>query len=128
LSETRHTYDAALDPPAPILPLRLSAPGDPQGVLLPMLLDTGADCTLVPARIARELRLPWVDRLALSGVGGGTRQANVHAAYVELAGTRFLARVVAFQGEAILGRDVLNTLVAHLDGPALSFTLSTGRE
>jgi len=37
-----------------------------------------------------------------------------------------LARVVAFGGEAILGRDLLNRAMALLDGPGLTISFRAG--
>lgn len=85
--------------------------------MLPMLVDTGADCTLVPAAIVRQLELPQIDVIGITGVGGGKRRTTVHAALVELGELRMLARIVAFADEAILGRDILNQAVVTLDGP-----------
>ncbi len=91
--------------------------------MLPMLVDTGADCTLVPTRIVRRLGLPQIDVVTLSGVGGVKQRATVHAASVELGELRVTARIIAFADEAILGRDVLNQGVVTLDGPSLTISL-----
>ena len=91
--------------------------------MLPMLIDTGADCTLVPTPIVRQLGLPQIDVIGLTGVGGAKRRATVHAASIEFGGVRLLARVVAFPEEAILGRDVLNQAVVMLDGPGLTISV-----
>ena len=72
--------------------------------------------------VARALRLPAVDRIWIEGLGGAAKRATVHAARVEFAHVRRLARVVAFGGEAILGRDLLNRAVAILDGPGRSIS------
>lgn len=121
---TRLAYDQRLDPPAPVVPVRISAPVGEEAVMLPMLVDTGADCTLVPALIVRQLGLPQIDVIALTGVGGARNSASVHVAAVELGGLRLLARVVAFTDEAILGRDVLNQTVVTLDGPGLTLSIA----
>lgn len=120
----RLAYDTSLDPPAPVVPMTISGPSGEDAVLLPMLVDTGADCTVVPVAIARLLGLVRVDRIGLTGVGGASIMAPVHAASVTVLGLRVLARVVAFGDEAILGRDVLNQVVLTLDGPGL--TISSG--
>jgi len=119
----RLAYDASLDPPAPVVPVRISGPTGEDAVLLPMLVDTGADCTLIPASIVRRLGLPRIDVIGVSGVGGGKVRATVHAASVELGGVRVVARIVAFADEAILGRDVLNQTVVRLDGPGLAMSI-----
>lgn len=120
----RFAYDTSLDPPAPVVPVRISGPVGEEAVMLPMLVDTGADCTLVPASITRRLGLPQIDVIGLTGVGGTRSRATVHAASVELGGFRSFARVVAFADEAILGRDVLNRVLVTLDGPGLAFSVA----
>lgn len=92
--------------------------------MLSMLVDTGADCSLVPISIVRQLGLPQIDVIALTGVGGTKQRATVHAASVELGELRVLARVVGFVDEAILGRDVLNRSVMTLDGPGLAISVT----
>jgi predicted aspartyl protease len=113
----RFTYDGRFDPPAPVLPLRVAAPGSQEALLLLALVDTGADCTLVPRSVARQLGLPRVDRLSLEGIDGVARWAPVHAAVVQFAGRRLLAPVVSWGEDAIMGRDLANRVVALLDGP-----------
>jgi predicted aspartyl protease len=122
----RFAYDATLDPPAPVIPVRISGPMGEDAVMLPMLVDTGADCTLVPAPVVRRLGLPQIDVIGVSGVGGARTRTTVHAATVEFGGVRLIARIVAFVDEAILGRDVLNQAVVRLDGPGLAISV-TGR-
>lgn len=92
-----------------------------------VLVDTGADCTLVPQATAHALGLPAIGAVWVKGLGGAVRRATVHAARVEFGGVRCLARVVGFGGEAILGRDLLNRAVALLDGPALTLSLTRRR-
>jgi predicted aspartyl protease len=122
----RFRYDESLDPAGPVLTVRVASPGDGgPGVLLPALVDTGADCTLVPPGMARALRLPAVGEIWIEGVVGNARRATVHAAALEFAGLRYLARVAAFGSEGVLGRDLLNRVLLRLDGPRR--ILSVGR-
>lgn len=120
----RFVYDASFDPPAPVVPVRISRPTGDEAVMLPMLVDTGADGTLVPASVVHRLGLPRIDVTGISGLGGAKERATVHAASVELGGLRVLARIVAFADEAILGRDVLNQIVITLDGPGLVMSIA----
>jgi predicted aspartyl protease len=113
----RFAYDESRDPPAPVLPLLVAAPGSDEAVAVSSLVDTGADCTLVPVEIASRLRLPLVDRVPVEGLGGAVRRAPVHAALVRIAGLRVIVRLVAFDTEAVIGRDLLNRLNLVLDGP-----------
>jgi predicted aspartyl protease len=120
---TRFAYDQRLDPPAPVVPVRVVGRVGEGAVMLPMLVDTGADATLVPAQIVHRLGLPAVDVVAISGVDGLKQRATVHLAWVELAELRVEARIIAFADEAILGRDVLNQRIVTLDGPGLTFSV-----
>ena len=115
---TRVSFDASFDPPASVLPVRIGGLDEhAPAAMLRMLVDTGADCTLIPARIAKSLRLPLIDRIEIMGVGGKTMAAPVHAARVRLGALRAIARVVALGDESLLGRDLLNRLVLTIDGP-----------
>jgi predicted aspartyl protease len=116
---TRVVFDRSFDPPAAVLPVRIAGLGehDP-AALLRMLVDTGADCSLIPVRIAKSLHLPLVDRIRVLGVGDKAVVAPVHAARVRLGALQTLARLVALGDEALLGRDLLNRLVLRIDGPA----------
>jgi len=125
---TQYRFNEAFEPPAPVLPVHVSgiATHSP-AVLLPMLVDTGADCSLVPVRLARTLRLPVVDELNIVGVGNRAQRVTVHAARLRIGRMRLLARVAALGDEALLGRELLNMLVMRLDGPEklLHLTVAT---
>lgn len=122
---TRFAYDLRLDPPAPVVPARIAGGISEGAVMLPMLVDTGADATLVPVRIVRRLGLPAVDVVAVSGVDGLKQRATVHLASVEVGELRVSARIIAYADEAILGRDALNQVIVTLDGPSLTISLQS---
>lgn len=118
-------YDESYDPPAPVVPLRVADPRGEDAVLARALIDTGADCTLIPASIAGGLRLPLIDRIEITGVGGGGGRVPVYAGRVEVAGMTTLARLVAYEDQVILGRDLLDRVVVLLDGPRSRLRLSS---
>lgn len=128
---TRIAFDLRFHPPAPVLPVGIGGiDTDAPTTMLRMLVDTGADCSLIPVSVARALRLPVVDKVNVRGVGAtSATSVPVHAAQVLLAGTRLVARLMAFDDEALLGRDILNRLKLELDGPAgwLSFSAPSAR-
>jgi predicted aspartyl protease len=92
-----------------------------------MIVDTGADCTVIPGAIARSLGLPRVDSIDVMGVTGEARKSWVYAAWLETANGRALARVAAVGEEGILGRDSLQNSVVTLDGPRSVMTVSPSR-
>jgi predicted aspartyl protease len=110
-------YDSSRRPPAPVIPLRLKRTGAEPSVVISALVDSGADVTVVPEQTARDLRLPVVRKIYISGVGGFKRPAIVSVADVEIAGRREIADAVVFGNEALIGRDLLNRWVTTLDGP-----------
>jgi predicted aspartyl protease len=113
----RHPYDAARTPPAPVLPARIGRPGLPPDVLLVFLVDTGADLSVVPETLAKELRLPAVSQIKVRGFGGTLRPARVFAAEVEVEGVRSVTEVIGLGDSALIGRDMLNRWTVTLRGP-----------
>lgn len=112
-------FDNSYDPPAPVLPVHVSGINrSGAGLLLHALVDTGADCSVIPARLVRTLRLPLVDKVSVKGFAGKAEPLAVHAVQMRVAGRRLLARVVAFGTEPLLGRDILNQFELRLDGPS----------
>lgn len=116
------SYDAAhFAPPAPVTHVTLRHPSSGATISdVPLLLDTGADVTLLP-RVA-------VEQLGMS-VRGGQRYELIgfdgsrSFAPVVMLDMIFLQRV--FRGQyllteedrGVLGRDVLNHEVLQFDGP-----------
>jgi hypothetical protein len=119
-------YDAALfAPPAPLAKviLRNSASGAALPDV-PMLLDSGADVTLVPREHVARLGVPIDpnERYELAGFDGVTSVAQVVHLDMLFLGRAFRGRFL-LTGEpcGVLGRNVLNSLSLVLDGPHLTW-------
>lgn len=110
-------YDPSRRPPAPVLPLRLRRIGAEPSTVVTALVDTGADVTVIPHRVGRDLRLPFLREIRILGIGGSARRATVHSAEVEIADVREILEVVVLGNEALVGRDLLNRWSVRLDGP-----------
>jgi predicted aspartyl protease len=119
-------YDADLfDPPAPLAKviLRNSDSGDSLPDV-PMLIDTGADVTLIPQSSIKSLgmSIEFNDSIRTDGLRRQHERAQV--VHLDLV---FLRRV--FRGRFLLnnqeygflGRDILNHVMMVLDGPNLSW-------
>lgn len=110
-------YDSTQDPPAPVLPVRVSCPGSARSILLAALVDTGAEITAIPDGIVEALGLPAIGALSVCGLGGVKERATLHAASISSVVGEEIVEVVAVGSEAILGRDLLKQWVLTLDGP-----------
>ena len=117
-------YDGTrFEPPAPVADVMVR--NYETGAVLadvPMLLDSGADVTLLPRAVLGPLGLTPLADKHYELVGFDGRPSSVEAARLELL---FCRRV--FQGQfllidqewGILGRNVLNAVAVLLDGPNL---------
>jgi predicted aspartyl protease len=114
----RVAFDESFDPPAAVLPVRVgSVDADGPAVLVHAIIDTGADCSVIPARVARLLKLPIVDKVSVRGFAGDAEPRPVFVARLRIGETSLLARILAIGTEPLLGRDILNQLVMRFDGP-----------
>lgn len=113
----RYPYGRQYAPPAPILPVRVGRPGSRPAVLLAALVDTGADLSVLPGGLPGRLGLPIIGRLTVAGVDGLPRPLPVYAAEIAVEAYRVAIKVVSLGTTPLVGRDLLNKLVAHLYGP-----------
>jgi len=89
------------------------------------ILDTGADYTQIPEAIAQALSLRPTGHRTFINADNSTTTSRVYLADVELDGRNFpMLEVTGSQlPVALIGRDILNTLVAEFDGPSLNYSL-----
>jgi predicted aspartyl protease len=119
-------------PPAPLAPLATvrvhgQILGHPITEPVQALLDSGADYTEIPIRLAQKLRLR---KAGQKQVAGRPKPDTTYYAGIELEGRVFDVVVIAsdqfdVEGEpwALIGRDILNEAVV-LDGPGRAYTVA----
>jgi Aspartyl protease len=116
-------YDGELFvPPAPIARVLVRHPERDQSVGdVPMLIDSGADATLLPRSVATSLRLEGTgERYQLAGFDGTISESEAVLACLVFLRTNFRGRYLLVDAEVgVLGRDILNHVRLLLDGPAL---------
>jgi len=111
------------EPPAPFAQVNIRNPNtDTTQSNVPMLIDTGADVTLIPRFVANELGLvPSTDiSYELEGFEGSTVNASVVHLELYFLGRTFRGQFLLIdEVHGILGRNVLNALALFYDGPNL---------
>ena len=117
-------YDAlSFEPPAPSanVVLRSSPNGDVTSTA-PMLIDSGADVTLLPSSYVNQLNLPADSGKVyeLMGFDGSRSVASAVQLEMLFLNKTFRGRFLLIDQEwGVIGRDVLNLVSLLLDGPNL---------
>ena len=115
-------YDASsFDPPAPVARVTLRHLHNGATVSdVPLLLDTGADVTLLPRTAVERLGVPLLadQQYELMGFDGSTSFAPVVMLDMLFLRRAFRGRYLLIEAErGILGWDILNHVTVLLDGP-----------
>jgi hypothetical protein len=118
-------YDGGrFSPPAPVasVVVRHSDAGSSVSDV-PMLIDSGADVTLIPKSAIEALGLVGAgQRYQLVSFDGTTSESEGVQADLVFLNRRFRGQYLSIEGEVgVLGRDVLNHLRLLLDGPLLTW-------
>jgi predicted aspartyl protease len=116
------TYDAKqFDPPAPVAYVTLRQPATGTSISdVPMLIDTGADVTLLPRETVEQLGVvPEEDKYyEVEGFDGGTKLAEVVKVELVFLKRKFKGQfLLTDQPTGILGRNILNSVRLLMDGP-----------
>ncbi len=119
-------YNATnFDPPAPVAYVTLRNPlNSIEWLEVPMLLDTGADITLVPQQVVEKLGLTMATNQSyeLAGFDGNITTAQVVSLELVLCHRIFRGQFLLLdQTWGILGRNILNQLPLLFDGPRLEW-------
>ena len=84
-----------------------------------MLLDTGADVSLLPRSLVASLTSPDAKQYELEAFDGTKSTAPAITAELQLLGKSFRGQFLLIEGwHGVLGRNVLNNLSLLLDGPS----------
>ena len=115
-------YDAEnFDPPAPVAYVSVRDPATGASLSnVPMLIDSGADVTLLPAGYVEQLGMQPVRDVAyeIQGFDGESKLANMVELELVFLGKKFSGQFLLIdQPIGILGRNILNVLSITFDGP-----------
>lgn len=113
------------DPPAPLARVQLRNSETRETLFdIPMLLDSGADVTLIPRASIDKLDIVILQDEAYELMGFDGSRSFASVAYLEMLflGRIFRGRYLLIDQEwGIMGRDVLNSVSLLFDGPKLSW-------
>jgi hypothetical protein len=117
-------YDLNFRPPAPVALVTLHVPSSGTTIAnVPMLLDTGADVSLVPRAVIADARDSSESQYELEAFDGmKTTAPSVH---LEM---QFLAKLfrglflIVDSDYNIIGRNILNNVSLRFDGPSRKWT------
>lgn len=113
-------YEAGeFTPPAPVARVRVLGPAGDARDDIPLLIDTGADVSIIPRHVAAEVGAEIrASNVPLRFFDESEMDTAVATLTVELLRFRFQGQfVVADAPVGVLGRNILNLLVLTLDGP-----------
>mgnify|MGYP001179609951 CR=1 FL=1 len=114
-------YARSYYPPAPMIEIWLAAP-ERAFALGPLraFIDTGADGSLIPAQMLKQLGVDLFDVKRLRSQWGESRSVETYLVDVGVGSLRLpLVEMVSDDAsdEVLLGRNLLNLLHLALDGP-----------
>jgi predicted aspartyl protease len=113
------------EPPAPFTKISVRNFNNKNRVSeVPMLLDTGADVSLIPTKFIESLNLSLGQANKLIGFDGNETIFQSVDAQLIFEGKRFTGKYFLIDQEyGILGRDILNNFVLIFDGIELSWSV-----
>lgn len=119
-------YEAnGYQPPAPVAFVEVhSSQADTTVANVPMLLDTGADVSLLPKESLDSLltNADLLDQYELESFDGTRSMAQAVQCEIRFLGKTYRGKFLLTEGTAgILGRNVLNSLNLVFDGPRLTW-------
>jgi len=115
-----NNYDATYDPPMPVCRVTITAAVTDLRLVVNAIIDTGADATIVPARLLRNIGARRVFETGLRNQWGERRLVFLYLVDLEINGMVLPGIYVVgdeIGDEVVLGRNALNRLVITLDGP-----------
>jgi len=121
-------YNQSVHPPAPFLEVVLHHPANSQVTQsLSAKVDTGADISAILFSTVDELNLSCFSTIPVEGYDGQLSTVPTYAIGLYIADTYLghLEVISIPETYVLLGRDVLNRFYIRLNGPDLTFDMST---
>jgi predicted aspartyl protease len=112
-------YNETIDPAIPVLEVNVDGYSDRPPYTLTALIDSGADCTMIPVEVLEAVEASYEDSMRMRGVVGESQIVDRYLVGITIGQLTIpVVQAIANNEEAIIGRDVLNKLLLTLNGPA----------
>lgn len=124
MSRIVYTFDYVhnYDPAKAVIELEVTLPGRSHSkVATVMLVDSGADKTMIASDVLRSINAKPIDHIRIRGMFGASRSTELYVVDLHIGAHHIRAAEVASLPageESIIGRDVLNHLIVTLNGLA----------
>jgi len=122
-----HEYDSSYYPAMPVIEIQIRRRAGQPALALPAIVDSGADATMIPLQLLRQLRARKGQTKWLSGISGSRYQVDMYLLAVQVGEqpVRYLDVVGMESGnEVIVGRDLLNDYIVTLNAPGNAVEIS----
>ncbi|HHT9152608.1 MAG TPA: hypothetical protein ACFYEM_03645 [Candidatus Hypogeohydataceae bacterium YC40] len=106
-------------PPVPVVELVIGNPGKGTPSLITKgIVDSGADCTVIPLEIVRKVDLPFREMRDIKDFSGKTHKVAIYSAKISITTlNEHFVRAIGIDAPHVLaGRDVINHYKVTLDG------------
>lgn len=113
-------YSRSYDPVAPVIDIEIDGyQPSLNRVAQTALVDSGADATMIPSNILRQIGADFLETRRIRGVTGISQRVRIYVVAIHI-GSQIIHGIRAIEmpsgEETILGRGVLNQLKITLDG------------
>ncbi len=121
----RYSYDKKMNPPGLSVPVVISDLKRQNSKQLAAEIDTGGGISSIPADLVKSWDLIPFGSIDARGTFGSFKEMRVYLVRVQFEdGRQLKAKVIGNNRSfVILGRNVLNDMILHADGPGKAFTL-----
>lgn len=113
MSQHLFEYDTNYFPSAPVMEVEIEGDGKQrQRILRTALIDSGADNTMIPRNILRQVGARFWGSSRMRGVSGKSNKVDLYSVMIQIGNQPMQVQAIASPAgsEFILGRDVLNRL------------------
>jgi predicted aspartyl protease len=121
-------YYSGCTPPAPFVNVDLVHPSNPAATAQKSAqVDSGADRTLIPEDVAKQLGLLRVGDVQILGITGAVQTVSLFQVKLLIGPYAITLKVATHTADqfVVLGRDVLNLFYLRLNGPDQTLSIAT---